>query len=246
MATSNSLAAISRKLCRNLLSNQKPYYQTAKSLFSTTPSTPDYNSDSLQEDLPPLNSDSLQEDLPPLNSDSESIPDNSTPSPSESSSTSSQTNEQHFPSSAILENGLDLGVYKAILVGQVGQSPIQKRLKNGKLMTLTTVGTGGIRNERIPFANEEPREYADRCNVQWHRVSIYPENLGNMLVKHAQPGTILYIEGNLETKVFLDQVSGLVKRIREIAVRRNGRVVFLGNDGEFKPPVNEMKGVGYF
>lgn len=237
MATSNSLAAISRQLCRNLLSNHKfPHYHQhiPKSFFSTGPSAPEYNSDSLPDDLPAFNSDSEPPELSPVNS---------TPSSSESPESAGQ----RVVSQMVLEGGLDIGIYKAILVGQVGQNPIQKRLKNGKLVTLTTVGTGGIRNERIPFPNEEPREYADRCNVQWHRVAIYPDRLGEIVMKNAQPGSILYLEGNLETKIFTDQVTGLVKRMREIAVRRNGRVVFLGNDGSFnQPTTNELKGVGYY
>ncbi|XP_022860786.1 single-stranded DNA-binding protein, mitochondrial isoform X1 [Olea europaea var. sylvestris] len=120
-----------------------------------------------------------------------------------------------------LENGLDVGIYKAILVGQVGQTPIQKRLKSGHTVTLLSLGTGGIRNNRRPLDNEEPRDYANRCEVQWHRVSVYPERLGELAMKNLIPGSILYVEGNLETKIFNDPITGLVRRIREIAIRRN-------------------------
>lgn len=34
--------------------------------------------------------------------------------------------------------------------------------------------------------------------------------------------TVIYLEGNLETKIFTDPVTGLVRRIREVAIRRNG------------------------
>lgn len=74
------------------------------------------------------------------------------------------------------------------MVGQVGQIPIQKRLKSGRTVTLLSLGTGGIRNNRRPFDNEEPGEYANRCAVQWHRVSVYPERLGEMAVKNIVPG----------------------------------------------------------
>lgn len=146
-----------------------------------------------------------------------------------------------------LENGLDAGIYKAILVGQAGQTPIQKKLRSGKVVTLLSIGTGGIRNNRRPFDNEEPREYANRSAVQWHRVSIYPERLGLIALKHVVPGSILYMEGNLETKIFTDPITGLVRRIREVAIRRNGRLVFLGN-GEVadKPVQADLKGVGYY
>ncbi|RWR93996.1 single-stranded DNA-binding protein, mitochondrial [Cinnamomum micranthum f. kanehirae] len=146
-----------------------------------------------------------------------------------------------------LENGLDPGVYKAILVGQVGQVPVQKRLRSGRTVTLFSLGTGGIRNNRRPLDDEEPREYADRCAVQWHRVSVYPERLGGVAMKHIKPGSILYLEGNLETKIFSDPVTGLVRRIREIALRRDGRLVFLGKEcGEAQSTQSDLKGVGYY
>ncbi|XP_073144923.1 single-stranded DNA-binding protein, mitochondrial [Henckelia pumila] len=146
-----------------------------------------------------------------------------------------------------LENGLDLGIYKAILIGQLGQAPIPKKLKSGRIVTLLSIGTGGIRNNRRPLDNEEPKDYANRCAVQWHRVSLYPERLGELAVKSFVPGSILYVEGNLETKIFNDPISGLVRRIREVAVRRNGRVLYLGKgDDAEKLSKIEFGGVGYY
>lgn len=77
---------------------------------------------------------------------------------------------------------------QAILVGQAGLIPIQKRLRSGRTVTLLSVGTGGIRNNRRPLDNEEPRDYANRCAVQWHRVAVYPERLGATAMKHVVPG----------------------------------------------------------
>ncbi|OEL33242.1 hypothetical protein BAE44_0005741 [Dichanthelium oligosanthes] len=134
-----------------------------------------------------------------------------------------------------LENGLDPGIYKAIMMGKVGQEPMQKRLRNGRTVVLFSLGTGGIRNNRRPLDREEPHQYADRCSVQWHRVCVYPERLGTLALNHVKTGmhqlqhfsTILYLEGNLETKVFSDPITGLVRRIREIAVRANGMLLTL-------------------
>uniref|UniRef100_A0A804NG91 Single-stranded DNA-binding protein, mitochondrial n=1 Tax=Zea mays TaxID=4577 RepID=A0A804NG91_MAIZE len=138
-----------------------------------------------------------------------------------------------------LENGLDPGIYK------VGQEPMQKRLRSGKTVVLFSLGTGGIRNNRRPLDREEPHQYADRCSVQWHRVCVYPDRLGTVALNNVKTGTILYLEGNLETKVFCDPITGLVRRIREIAVRSSGRLLFLGNDAN-APKLGEVKGVGYF
>ncbi|XP_010924203.1 single-stranded DNA-binding protein, mitochondrial [Elaeis guineensis] len=166
--------------------------------------------------------------------------------PQSSSSSSGGTPQQRLPFQRPLENGLDPGVYKAILVGKVGQRPVQKQLKSGRTVVLFSLGTGGIRNNRRPLDNEQPREYADRCAVQWHRVCLYAERLGDLALKHVKPGSVLYLEGNLETKVFSDPITGLVRRIREIAIRRDGRLVFLGNDDDTgQSEEAELRGVGY-
>lgn len=72
-------------------------------------------------------------------------------------------------------------------MGQVGQPPLQKRLRSGTVVTLLSLGTGGIRNHRRPLNNENPMEYANRCSVQWHRVSVYPQRLGDLVMKHVIP-----------------------------------------------------------
>ncbi|XP_051142380.1 single-stranded DNA-binding protein, mitochondrial [Andrographis paniculata] len=155
--------------------------------------------------------------------------------------------QQQPKSERLLENGLDPGIYKAILIGQVGQAPMQKKLRNGNVVTLVSLGTGGIRNNRRPLDNEEPKDYANRCAVQWHRVSIYPEKLGELAMKTLIPGSILYVEGNLETKLFNDPLTGLARRIREVTVRRNGRILFLGNGAETEPLARaDASRVGYY
>lgn len=216
----SSMVAISRRLCRILI----PSRQISIS-FCTTLSSPETSG-----------------------SDDSTVEfDHDTSSSPASSSSQRESNQQQQNYDRPLENGMDVGIYKAILVGQVGQSPIQKRLRSGRMVTLLSVGTGGIRNNRRPFHDEEPKDYANRCSVQWHRVSIYPERLGSVVMKNVLPGSILYLEGNLETKVFTDQITGLVRRIREVAIRQNGRVVSLGKDGN-SPEASQrvLKGVGYF
>ncbi|KAF5468967.1 hypothetical protein F2P56_013074 [Juglans regia] len=222
----NSMGTLSRRLWRSLLSNSRPssHYLSAKSMCTTGTGH--------------LSSDEAS---------SESEPDSVPPLPQQSSPSQESDPQQRMVYDRPLENGLDVGIYKAIVVGQVGQSPFQKKLRSGTTVTLLSVGTGGIRNNRRPLDNEDPREYANRCAVQWHRVSVYPEKLGAVVMKHVVPGTILYLEGNLETKIFTDPTTGFVRRIREIAIRRNGRIVFVGNGGDAqKPSQSELKSVGYY
>jgi len=159
----------------------------------------------------------------------------------------SGTNNGSKPTEIKIQNSSDLGIYRAILLGEVGQLPVQKRLRSGRVITMFSVGTGGMRNNRRPLDDESPREYADRSMVQWHRVSIYADNLGGIAMQHLKQGAHVYLEGNLETKIFSDPITGLVKRVREIAIRREGRLVFL-NDGNESTDDSRpsLKGVGYF
>ncbi|XP_009145880.1 single-stranded DNA-binding protein, mitochondrial [Brassica rapa] len=208
----NSMATLSRRLHRSLLSN--PRFSQASMSFSTNNNISDLSD---------------------------------TESPLETKASDPNHREERVMEERPLENGLDYGIFKAILVGQVGQLPLQKKLKNGRTITLFSVGTGGIRNNRRPLINEDPREYANRSAVQWHRVSVYPERLAELVLKNVEPGTVVYLEGNLETKIFTDPVTGLVRRIREVAIRRNGRVVFLGKASDMQQPSSaELRGVGYY
>ncbi|MFQ6659782.1 hypothetical protein Gotur_028542 [Gossypium turneri] len=221
----NSMANLSRRVYRSLLCNPRTS-QLSMPFCTTTP---------------------ISSSAETSDSDSDPFPD----LPSSQSSTPLESAKDSNTKSRLydcpLENGFDTGIYKAILVGQVGQTPINKKLKNGLSVTLFSLGTGGIRNNRRPYGNEEPVEYANRCAIQWHRVCVYQEHLGGLVLKHALPGTTLYLEGNLEMKVFADPISGMVRRLREISVRRNGRIVFLGNvDKAEGPATGEMKGVGFF
>ncbi|KAM1323000.1 hypothetical protein PS2_015481 [Malus domestica] len=220
---SSSMATLSRTLSRSMQANSRTllsmrFYTTTTTITGTSSSSSD-SSDSDESN--------------PLNSEAESAPgDASQPPPP-----SDEPVRRSFIYDRPLENGLDAGIYKAILVGQVGQSPLQKRLKSGASVTMFSIGTGGIRNNRRPLDNEDPVEYANRCNVQWHRVCVYPDRLSMIAMKNVVPGSIIYLEGNLETKIFTDPVSGLVRRVREISIRRNGRLVFLGKgDGAEQSP----------
>ncbi|KAJ4830393.1 hypothetical protein Tsubulata_033982 [Turnera subulata] len=226
----NSMATLSRRLHRSLLSSSKaaqismPFCTTTKSFSSSEDSLSDEDDRSVssEADVTP------QSQSPPASSQEASGP------------------ERQFYDRP-LENGLEVGIYKAILVGQVGQPPIMKRLKSGKELTMFSLATGGIRNNRRPLQNEDPREYANRCNVQWHRVSVYQDNLARTILKQLEPGSIVYVEGSLETKIFTDPRTGLVRRIREIALRRNGRVVLLGKgDDDQTASPSEVRGAGYY
>ncbi|KAF5200143.1 single-stranded DNA-binding protein, mitochondrial-like [Thalictrum thalictroides] len=110
------------------------------------------------------------------------------------------------------------GVHKAIICGKIGQSPVQKILRNGRTVTIFTVGTGGMYDQRIIGSQNLPKP------AQWHRVAVHNEHLGAYAVQQLVKGSPVYVEGDIEMRVYNDSINGLVKNVPEVCVRRDGKV----------------------
>ncbi|KAG1355420.1 Single-stranded DNA-binding protein, mitochondrial [Cocos nucifera] len=110
------------------------------------------------------------------------------------------------------------GVHKAIICGKIGQMPVQKILRNGRTITIFTVGTGGMYDQRIIGAEHLPRP------AQWHRIVVHNEHLGAYAVQQLVKNSAVFIEGDIETRVYNDSINGQVKNVPEICVRRDGKV----------------------
>ncbi|XP_065871218.1 single-stranded DNA-binding protein, mitochondrial [Euphorbia lathyris] len=110
------------------------------------------------------------------------------------------------------------GVHKAIICGKVGKAPEQKILRNGRTVTIFTVGTGGMFDQRLVGSKDLPKP------AQWHRIAVHNEHLGTYAVQQLAKDTPVYVEGDIEIRVYNDSISGEVKNIPEICVRRDGRI----------------------
>lgn len=67
---------------------------------------------------------------------------------------------------------------QAILCGRVGQAPVQKMLRSGTNLTIFTVGTGGMFDQRSTFEKGEARP------AQWHRIAVHNEQLGTYAIQN--------------------------------------------------------------
>ncbi|XAR52666.1 hypothetical protein NMG60_11020848 [Bertholletia excelsa] len=117
------------------------------------------------------------------------------------------------------------GVHKAILCGKVGQAPIQKILRNGKTVTIFTVGTGGMYDQRLVNARHMPKP------AQWHRVAVHNEFLGAYAVQQLVKNSSVYVEGDIETRVYNDSINGEVKYVPEICIRHDGKIRLIKTGG---------------
>ncbi|KAG6750417.1 hypothetical protein POTOM_044910 [Populus tomentosa] len=111
------------------------------------------------------------------------------------------------------------GVHRAIICGKVGQAPVQKILRNGRTVTIFTVGTGGMFDQRI-IGSKTCQNLLS--GIELLCIMIH---LGLMLFNNL-PKSIssVYVEGDIEIRVYNDSISGEVKNIPEICVRRDGKI----------------------
>lgn len=112
------------------------------------------------------------------------------------------------------------GVHKAILCGKVRQTPVQKLLRNGKTLTVFNVGTGGMFDQRS-LSGDLPRP------AQWHRIVVHNEVLGAYAVQQLTKNSSVYVEGDIELRVYNKGITGEVVKLPEICVRTNGKIRFI-------------------
>ncbi|XVF31434.1 hypothetical protein REPUB_Repub16aG0145700 [Reevesia pubescens] len=110
------------------------------------------------------------------------------------------------------------GVYKAIICGKVGQAPVQKILSNGRTVTIFTVGTGGMYDQRVIRDQNSPKP------AQWHRIAVHNDVLGTYAFQKITKNSSVYVDGDIETRVYNDSINGVVKYVPEICIRRDGRI----------------------
>jgi len=110
------------------------------------------------------------------------------------------------------------GVHRAIICGKVGQVPVQKILRNGRTVTIFTVGTGGMFDQRVIGPEDLPKP------AQWHRIAVHNDHLGAYAVQKLVKNSAVYVEGDIETRVYNDSINDQVRNIPEICVRRDGKI----------------------
>ncbi|CAO1943343.1 unnamed protein product, partial [Urochloa humidicola] len=125
--------------------------------------------------------------------------------------------------------------FQAVICGKVGQVPVQKILSNGHTVTVFTLGTAGMFDQRIVGDNLP-------MPAQWHRIAVHNEELGAYAVQKLVKNSAVYVEGDIETRVYNDRVHGQVKNIPEICVRRDGKVRLLqSGESDVSKSLDELR-----
>ena len=115
-------------------------------------------------------------------------------------------------------------VNKVILIGRLGNDPQIATLNSGDKVVNMSLAT----SERWKDRNSgEARE-----RTEWHRVVIFNENLAKVAEQYLRKGSMVYIEGQLQTRKWTDQ-SGVEKYTTEVVLQRyRGELTMLGGRGD--------------
>ena len=120
-------------------------------------------------------------------------------------------------------------VNKVILVGNVGHDPEVKYTASGVPVAKVSLAT----NERFKDKNDQ---WQDR--TEWHAVVAW-QHLAKIVGEYVRKGSMLYVEGKLQTSTWADKQSGEKKYRTEIVARD---IVLLGPryDGQEREMPSEV------
>jgi len=110
-------------------------------------------------------------------------------------------------------------VNKVTLLGRLGADPEVRHFQNG----------GQVTNISIATTETWRDARGDRQKTEWHRVSIFAEGLAKIAAEYLRKGSLVYLEGKLETRKWQDQ-GGADRYTTEVVLRPyNGSLQMLGD-----------------
>jgi single-strand DNA-binding protein len=115
-------------------------------------------------------------------------------------------------------------VNKVILIGNLGRDPEIRSLGSGDRVASFSIATSENWRDR---ATGERRE-----KTEWHRISIFNDNLVKVAENYLRKGSKVYIEGALQTRKFTD-ASGAERTATEIVLQKfRGELTMLDGRGD--------------
>ncbi len=119
---------------------------------------------------------------------------------------------------------MSASVNKVILVGNLGRDPEIRSMPNGDRIANLSIATSETWRDKSTGERKEKTE--------WHRVSVFNENIVKVCETYLKKGSTVYIEGSLQTRKWTDQ-QGVEKYATEIVLGRfDGKLTMLGGKSE--------------
>ena len=100
---------------------------------------------------------------------------------------------------------------KVLLIGRLGADPEIKQMVNGKSVARFSLATSQSWKDKNTGEKKEKTE--------WHRVVIFNDGLVNVVQQYVKKGAQVYIEGQLTTRKWKDEKSGIDRYSTEIVLQ---------------------------
>ena len=100
---------------------------------------------------------------------------------------------------------------KVLLIGRLGSDPEIKQMVNGKNVARLSLATSNTWKDKNTGEKKEKTE--------WHRVVIFNEGLVNVVQQYVKKVAQVYIEGQLTTRKWKDEKSGLDRYSTEVVLQ---------------------------
>ena len=100
---------------------------------------------------------------------------------------------------------------KVLLIGRLGADPDIKQMVNGKSVARLSIATSNTWKDKNTGEKKEKTE--------WHRVVIFNEGLVKVVQQYVKKGAQVYIEGQLTTRKWKDEKSGMDRYSTEIVLQ---------------------------
>jgi single-strand DNA-binding protein len=100
---------------------------------------------------------------------------------------------------------------KVLLIGRLGADPEIKQMVNGKNVCRLSLATSNTWKDKNTGEKKEKTE--------WHRIVVFNEGLVNVIQQYVKKGTQVYIEGQLTTRKWKDEKSGVDKYSTEVVLQ---------------------------
>jgi len=100
---------------------------------------------------------------------------------------------------------------KVLLIGRLGADPDIKQMVNGKSVARLSLATSNTWKDKNTGEKKEKTE--------WHRIVIFNEGLINVIQQYVKKGAQVYIEGQLTTRKWKDEKSGLDRYSTEVVLQ---------------------------
>jgi single-strand DNA-binding protein len=114
-------------------------------------------------------------------------------------------------------------VNKVILIGNLGRDPEVRRLNSGDPVVNFSLAT------TESWRDKASGERKDR--TEWHNIVIFNEALGKIAEQYCRKGSKVYLEGQLQTREYVDKDGNQRKATEVVLQRFRGELTLLDSKG---------------